>query len=235
MDRRSEPLIVAIDGPSGAGKSSAARAVARRFGVPYLETGAMYRAVAVKALDEGIDPDDAAAVAALVPRLDVTLELDAVGGRYEVRLDGRDPGSRLRSAEVAEASSRLSVHPDVRSALVERQREAARRQGAVVEGRDIGTVVFPETPFKFFLVAAPEVRAERRRRQLSERGEAPPLAAIEEAQRTRDARDAGREASPLRPHAASVLVDTSRLTLEEVVEHLVQEIENRRRAAEDSP
>ncbi|MGH9465591.1 MAG: (d)CMP kinase [Thermoanaerobaculia bacterium] len=219
-EARRAPLIVAIDGPSGVGKSSAARLLARRLGLPFLSTGAMYRAAGLAALEGGVDVEDAAAVARLVDGLRLELVLEE-SGDLAVRLDGRDPRDRLRGPAVSDITSRLSIYPELRRALVERQRQAAAVRGAVVEGRDVGTVVFPETPFKFFLDADPAVRAERRWRQLQGDGEAAPaLAEVEAAERDRDRRDVTREASPLRADASYVCFDTGHLGLEEVVERM---------------
>jgi cytidylate kinase len=221
------PLIVAIDGPSGVGKSAAARGLARRLGLPVLETGAMYRAVGWKTLETGVDPADAEAVSRLVEDLDLALELDG-RGRYRVLLDGRRCGEELYRPEVARRTSQVARIEAVRRDLVRRQREVAHRAGAVVEGRDIGTVVFPDTPFKFFLEAEPRVRAERRWQQEREAGGFPDLAEILAAVEERDARDAGREHSPLRRDDSYVVVDTSRLTREQVVDELVRRVEEGR-------
>ena len=219
----SAPLIVAIDGPSGVGKSAAARELARRLGLPVLETGAMYRAVGWKTLEAGVDPRDAEAVARLVEDLDLALELDGKG-RYRVVLEGRRCGEELYRPDVAQRTSQVARIEAVRRDLVRRQREVARRSGAVVEGRDIGTVVFPDTPFKFFLEAEPRVRAERRWQQEREAGGSPDLAEILAAVRERDARDAGREHSPLRRDDSYIVVDTGRLGLDEVVDELLRGI-----------
>ncbi len=222
------PLIVAIDGPSGVGKSAAARLLARRLGIPFLSTGAMYRAAGLKALEEGVDVEDAAAVARLIGRLPLEI-VPEPDGELAVRLAGRDPGERLRAPEVSELTSRLSAYPVVRRALVEKQRQAVVGRGGVVEGRDIGTVVFPQTPHKFFLDAEPAVRAERRWRQLHGEGDArPDLVEVEAAERHRDQRDATRETSPLRADASYVRLDTGRLSLEEVVDRMAAAIAERR-------
>lgn len=224
------PLVVAIDGPSGVGKSSAARLLARRLGVPFLSTGAMYRAVGLAALEQRLDVEDEAAVARLIAALPLTLVLEE-SGDLAVRLAGRDPGARLRAPAVSQITSRLSTYPVVRRSLIEHQRRVAGRCGAVVEGRDIGTVVFPETPFKFYLDADPAVRAERRWRQLwEEGGPAPALPEVEAAERDRDLRDSSREASPLRADATYVHLDTGSLGLDEVVERMAAAIDERRSA-----
>ncbi|MCZ6508864.1 MAG: (d)CMP kinase [Acidobacteria bacterium] len=225
-------LIVAIDGPSGVCKSTAARMLAARLDVPYLETGAMYRALGLKALDEGVDPDDPSAVEKLLTRLDLDVELTA-DGEIVVLLDGVGVQPRIRSAEVANATSRISVHAPVRRFMVDLQRRWASRRGAVVEGRDIGTRVFPDTPFKFFFDAAPEVRAARRFEQLRQAGEvASSLSEIQRQVLERDARDSSRAESPLRRDESYVAIDTGLAGPEEVVDQMLRTISARRRTLE---
>ena len=189
-----------------------ARAVAERLGIANLDTGATYRAVALLSLDEGVAPDDGPALAALAERI----ELDEAG----VRVDGkRVPSGALRTPEVAAAASRVSTHPELRRVLVERQRAAASNLGgAVMEGRDIGTVVLPDAALKVFLSASPDERARRRAAQTNREAE---LDRIREAMRTRDKRDAEREASPLVPAPDAVVIDTTGLSLEDVIGRVV--------------
>ena len=168
-DPRETPLIVAIDGPAGGGKSTAARRLAERLGVPYLDTGAMYRAVAVAVLDHGADPKDREAVVKVAKTIDVSL-VSREDGSFGVQLRGEDVEPRLRTPRVGEAASLVSTYPEVRQRMVALQRATGRRIGAVLEGRDIGTKVFPDTPHKFFVTARPEVRAERRYQQHKEAG-----------------------------------------------------------------
>lgn len=221
--RTGEPLVVAIDGPSGVGKSTVARRLATRLGVPMLDTGATYRAVALKVLEQGVDPEDREAVLAVAESAD--LELRCGPHRLEVVLDGRPVGRRIRTPEVSAATSKISVHPEVRRRLVELQRRAAARSGAVVEGRDIGTVVFPDTPHKFFLSARPEVRARRRHRELAAAGKGPALETVRRDIEERDARDSGRRASPMVCDDSYRALDTSDLTPDEIVERLLAAIE----------
>lgn len=216
---KAEPLIVAIDGPAGVGKSTAARRLAERLGVPYLDTGAMYRAIALAVLDSGRDPDDREAVLDVAKEADVSLRGEP-DGRFTVLLDGRSVESRIRAPRVGEAASKVSVHPEVRQRMVALQRASARQFGAVLEGRDIGTEVFPDTPHKFFVTARPEVRIERRYRQLQEMGREIERSEIEREVEERDARDAGREASPLTQDDSYVVVDTSDLPIDEVVDRM---------------
>ena len=198
--------VVAIDGPAGVGKSTVARRVAAELGVPYLDTGAMYRAVAWKALEEGLDPAEESAMVELIGKIGFELRIRAA--EAEVVIDGFAPGPLLRTPRVDAATSRVAVHPRVRSWLVAQQRAFASREGAVVEGRDIGTVVFPQTRHKFFLDAPLEVRAERRLRQLGgqDAGDRERLRKEIEA---RDERDTRRSASPLRHDSSYEMIDTS--------------------------
>lgn len=209
-------MLVAIDGPAGSGKSSVARAVAERLGFANLNTGATYRAVALLALAEGLNLDDGTALAAVAGGIDLTADGVIYGGE-------RIPEDVLRTPEVAAAASRVSAHAELREVLVERQRAAAREaeaaSGAVVEGRDIGTVVLPDAELKVFLSAAPEERARRRALQTGREEE---LERIREAIHTRDKRDSEREASPLKPAPGAVVLDTTGLDLEGVVAKVVK-------------
>ena len=203
-------MVIAIDGPAGAGKSTVARALAERLGFTYLDSGAMYRCVALAALERGADPNDPAAMGALAASL--AIELD--GERVE--LDGREVGAAIREPRVTEAASRVSVHPAVREAMVAEQRRLIGAGRYVAEGRDIGTVVSPGAPLKVFLTASAEERARRRAAQTGE-GEAAVLA----AQRERDERDETREHSALRAAADAVEIDTTGLSLQDVVSRVV--------------
>ncbi len=215
-------ILVAIDGPAGSGKSSVARAVAGCLGLVNLNTGATYRAVALVALREGVDPTDGAALA----RFGRGMNLTADGVSY---VGEPIPEDALRTPEVAAAASKVSAHPELREVLVERQRAAASDAraagGAVVEGRDIGTVVLPEAELKVFLSASPEERARRRALQTGREDE---LERISEAMQTRDRRDSEREASPLKSAPDAVVIDTTGLSLEEVVSRVVKLAEERR-------
>ncbi len=224
----SEPaLIVAIDGPAGVGKSTAARLLARRLGVPYLDTGAMYRAVALAVLDRGADPEDAAAVEAVLGRARIGLETRD-DGTLEVLLDGEPVEARIRAPHVGEAASRVSTLPEVRRRMVALQREFAHRFGAVLEGRDIGTQVFPHTPHKFFVTARAEVRHRRRHAQLRGSGREVELADVAREMEDRDRRDSGRALSPLTRDASYLEIDTSEVDAEEVARRMEAVVRGRR-------
>jgi CMP/dCMP kinase len=203
-------MVIAIDGPAGAGKSSVARGVATELGLTYLDSGAMYRCVALIALERGADLDDGEVLGALAQGLEIEFE----GER--VRLDGRDVTAAIREPGVTAASSRVSVHAAVREAMVARQRALIALGDYVAEGRDIGTVVSPDSPLKVFLTASDEERARRRAAQTGEDFEA-----VLAAQRDRDARDSEREHGALRAADDAVEVDTTGLTLTEVIARVV--------------
>jgi CMP/dCMP kinase len=203
-------MVIAIDGPAGAGKSTVARAVADALGFTYLDSGAMYRCVALAALHAGVDVDDPAAVG----RLAREIRIEFAGDR--VLLDGLDVTPEIRAPDVTAAASRVSVHPEVREAMVSQQRALIESGHYVAEGRDIGTVVSPDSPLKVFLTASPEERA---RRRAAETGE--DLDAVLAAQSARDARDRGREHGALRPADDSVEIDTTGLDVAQVTQRVV--------------
>ncbi len=219
----SGPLLIAIDGPAGAGKSATAREVAVRLGLPYLDTGAMYRAVALLARRAGLGPrlDEAATEVVVCLARDMRVVFAGDPRAQRVMLGGEDVTEALRDPAVSEMSSVVSTIPRVRKEMVRRQREMATRDGGVIEGRDIGTVVFPDATLKVFLTAEPEVRARRRLDELARRGCAVRWEDVLAEQRERDRRDSTRADSPLRPADGAVILDTSRLTLAEVVNAVV--------------
>ena len=206
--------VVTIDGPAGAGKSSAARALATRLGFAHVDTGAMYRAVGVLAHDQGIGLDDDAALAAALA--DWRFELDPGQGR--ILVDGRDLSAVIRRPDAGELASRVSTRPVVRERLVALQRLLGAAGGVVMDGRDIGTVVFPDALVKLYLTASPAVRAERRAKELRALGEQVDEAALARDLAERDRRDAARTHSPLRPAPDAVVLDTTNLTLDAVVD-----------------
>jgi cytidylate kinase len=203
-------MVIAIDGPAGAGKSTVARGVAKALGFTYLDSGAMYRTVALAALERGIDPGNGEKLGELAWDLDIGFDGDSI------RLDGRSVGGRIRSPEVTVASSKVSVHPQVRRAMVKRQRELIAKGNYVAEGRDIGTVVSPDAPLKVFLTASEEERAIRRSRETGE-----PVEAVRRAIDARDQRDTGRQHGALRAAEDSLELDTTDLSVDQVVEKVV--------------
>ena len=227
--------VIAIDGPAGAGKSTLAAHLARQFGFLNIETGAMYRALALKAIEGDLSFDEEGPLLALAETTDITLEPHLDGNR--VRLDGMDVSQRIRDADVTSAASRISIHPRVRAWMVEQQRALGALGGVVMEGRDIGTAVFPDAEVKIFLDAAPEVRGSRRFRQAvpmeqttarqTESRQAPDprsdeqqradQQAIVDEMRERDRRDRNRAESPLRPAPDAILLDSTAMGLEEVL------------------
>jgi cytidylate kinase len=214
------PLIVAIDGPSGAGKSTVARALAERLGVPYIDTGAMYRAVGLAAREAGVTLpiSDPRRVAELADELEVGLEPGPDGTR--VLLSSRDVSQDIRQPEIALYASAVSAIPEVRRRMVAQQRRLAGDRGGVMEGRDIGTRVFPETPYKFFLTASPEVRALRRSRELAESGRAEPYEKVLAEMTARDLADRTRADSPLTLDGRYVVVDTTQRGIPDIVEEM---------------
>lgn len=212
-------LIIAIDGPVGSGKSSVARRVAALLGYTYLDTGAMYRAMALKALRCGVALDDVAKLEALGD--ETRIELAGTDGSPHVLLDGADVTREIRTSQVADATSRIAMIPELRRIMVAEQRRAGHHGGVVIEGRDIGTVVFPDADLKVYLDAAVEVRAKRRFREHRARGEKLTLEAMVEEVRERDRRDSERATSPLRRAPDAVLVDSTAMEQEEVARLIV--------------
>lgn len=213
-----EKLIsVAIDGPSGAGKSTIARAAAKRFGFIYLDTGAIYRTVAYAVHLAGKRCTDADAVRALLPTLSISMDYDS-SGVQRMLLDGADVSDAIRTPENSIRTSQVSAMPEVRAFLMDMQREQAKRHNVVMDGRDIGTVVLPDASLKIFLTASAECRAERRFRELMEKGVETSFEEVLRDIEKRDWNDTHRDAAPLRQAPDAVLVDTSGLTLEESID-----------------
>ncbi|MEY8386288.1 (d)CMP kinase [Oscillospiraceae bacterium 38-13] len=207
-------MRVAIDGPSGAGKSTLARAVAADLGFLYVDTGAIYRTVGLYVRDRNVAPGDGAAVAAVLPEIQVELRYDKAGGQ-RMLLNGRDVSEDIRLPEISRYASAVSALPEVRAFLLETQRELAQKNHVVMDGRDIGTVVLPDAEVKIFLTASSQVRAERRCRELEERGTPQPFQEVLRDIEARDYLDTHREAAPLRQAEDAVLLDTSAMDFQE--------------------
>lgn len=214
-------MIVTIDGPAGAGKSSAARGLARRLGFDFLDTGAMYRAVTLAGLRDGCDLADLKAVVPLLARI----EIDMPAGR--VILNGQDVSETIRTPEITAASGATAGNPTIRHHLVEQQRRLARGRNIVCEGRDQGTVVFPDAACKFFLSADSRERARRRHHELEARGEVQSLDAVLQAQEERDCRDAARDIGPMVPAADAIILDSTCMNLDQVLDFMENEVRRR--------
>ncbi len=204
--------VIAIDGPAASGKGTIAWNVATALGFHYLDSGSLYRLIALQALDGGIDSDDAQQLVALCPALDISFR----GGR--AMLEGRDVADALRTEAVSSVASRIAVHPALRAALIERQRAFRAAPGLVAEGRDMGTVVFPDAQLKVFLTASAEQRAERRHKQLIAKGNSVTIQGLLRDIRERDDRDSTRAAAPLVPARDAVILDTTDLSIAEVTD-----------------
>jgi cytidylate kinase len=230
------PFIVAVDGPAGAGKSTASRRLAARLGFALVDTGAIYRTVALAASRAGIAYDDDARLAALLPSLEIRFAPSAEGDSgagQRVLLGGEDVSQAIRTPPMSLGASAVSARSVVRAGLLDLQRRLATapaNRGAVLEGRDVGTVVFPDADAKFFLTASDEVRARRRFEELKARGDPSSLEQVLAEQRQRDRDDSQRAVAPLRPAPDAILIDTSGLALDRVVERLAGEVEKRLRA-----
>ena len=216
-------LVITIDGPAGSGKSTTARLVASRLGYAYLDTGAMYRAMTVKALRKGIDPGDEDLLARMARETDVSVEIRPEGTR--VILDGEDVTDQLRGTDVTRASSPVSAVKAVRERMVELQRRVGAAGGIVAEGRDMGSVVFPEADLKIYLDAGVLCRAARRKKEMESAGLAADLEEVRRDILARDKRDSSREHSPLVIPKGAVIIDTTDLTIEEQVGRVLDEIE----------
>jgi cytidylate kinase len=212
--------VVTIDGPSGSGKGTISRAVAHRTGWHLLDSGALYRLVALAGAERKLEPDDVEEHARLAAAMDVRFGTELDGER--VLLGGRDVTEAIRTEEVGQGASRVAAWPAVRHALLERQRAFAAPPGLVADGRDMGTVVFPRAPLKIFLTASPEERARRRYNQLKQKGSGASLSALSREIAERDARDSSRAVAPLVPAADAALIDSTGLSIEAVIERVIE-------------
>ncbi len=217
--------IIAIDGPSGAGKSTVGKLLAQRLGFMYIDTGAMYRTAALLALEAGIDVNEGEKVARLCESLDFSFEVE--GTRVRVVCNGRDVTEAIRTHEMGMYASDVSKQPAVRTALLKLQRELGEKHDAILDGRDIGTVVFPQADIKFFLDASLEERARRRYRELVEKGESVSYEEVKATMERRDHNDSTRRIAPLRPADDAIRVDTTGKSIPEVLESLMRSIEAR--------
>jgi cytidylate kinase len=226
--RPRERILVAIDGPAGAGKSTIAVRLAQRLDVPYLDTGAMYRAVALLALRDGLPTalDEAASARVVELMENHRIEVSSGVTCNRIKIDGDDVSSEIRTPECSLMASSVSAIAEVRQALVPMQRRLGLEKGGVMEGRDIGTVVFPDADLKVFLTASAEERAQRRHRDLADRDVATSIDEVREQQNRRDRQDTSRSESPLQVAPGSVVVDTTNLSLDKVVERLMAEVAN---------
>jgi CMP/dCMP kinase len=214
------PPVVTIDGPSGSGKGTISRAVAARVGWHLLDSGALYRLVALAGKLKRLDPQDAEAHARVALSMDVMFSAAPDGGE-RVLLDGREVTAEIRSEEGAQGASRVAAWPPVRAALVERQRAFAEPPGLVADGRDMGTVIFPEAPLKVFLTASAAERTQRRYKQLKDKGSDVSLPALSREIAERDARDSTRAVAPLKPASDAAVIDSTALTIEQVVDRVL--------------
>ena len=215
-------INIAIDGPAGAGKSTIAKLIAKEKGFIYLDTGAMYRALAVYALKNGVDPLDEKAVDKLI--VGVNMDIKYIDSVQHIIVCGEDVTSKIRENHVSKAASDISAHPSVRIKLVELQREFAKNHDVVLDGRDIGTFVLPDTPYKFYLTASEEVRAMRRVKDLAERGQTVEFNTVLEEIKQRDYNDSHRQFAPLRQADDAVFIDSSDMSIEEVKNYILSKI-----------
>ena len=212
-------ISVAIDGPGGAGKSTVAKVLAGKFGFAYVDTGAIYRTIGLAVLRAGALPTDEEQIKPVLRTSALDLDYDDTGLQHML-LNGEDVSSEIRLPEISSYASKVSTHPVVRAALLELQREQARKRNVVMDGRDIGTVVLPDATLKVFLTASPEVRAWRRFEELRQRGTPQPYEEVFREMQERDLRDSTRATAPLKPASDAVILDSSKMTFDEVVAEL---------------
>ncbi len=224
MNKKLPPMLT-IDGPSGSGKGTISRAVAQRLGWHYLDSGAIYRAIGLAAAWENIDLSDADAVAACATRTQITFETSGVG-EPRILVNGKDATHQLRMETAGAAASAIAAHPPVRAALLQLQRDFRQLPGLVADGRDMGTVVFPDAPYKVFLTASAQERAQRRYKQLKEKGVSANLDSLLHEIAARDERDAGRAVAPLKPADDAYFLDSTGRPVTEVIEQVLARLPN---------
>lgn len=212
-------INIAIDGPAGAGKSTAAKLISKELGFIYIDTGALYRSIGIAVLRKGLKTDDVNDVTAVLPEVSLTLEF--VDGEQHVFLNGEDVSRDIRLPEASMAASNVSAIPEVRSFLLDMQKKFARENNCLMDGRDIGTVILPDAQLKIFLTASPEVRADRRFRELTEKGTPVEYETLLEEIKQRDYNDSHRDVAPLKPAEDAVIVDTSDMTFDEVTSKII--------------
>lgn len=217
-------INIAIDGPSGAGKSTVAKALAKKLGYIYVDTGALYRAIGLYVRRAGVLPEDSAGVIALLPEIDVRLAYE--NGEQKVLLSGEDVGSLIRTNEISAYASKVSAIPEVRTFLLELQRDMARKNNVIMDGRDIGTVILPDADVKIFMTASPEARIRRRYEELLASGQSVTLEEVAAAVRERDKNDSTRKVAPAVPAADAVFVDNSG-TFEDTLSNVISIIEEK--------
>ncbi len=220
-----EKMIITIDGPAGAGKSTVSKMLAKKLGYLYLDTGSLYRALAFKALKDKIGLDDMDALDNLCS--DTSIVLKNIDGQMKVYVDGEDVGDKIRTEEIGLTASKISTFAIVRQRLLQLQREAGAEGGIVTEGRDMGSVVFPHADYKFYLDADIEERIKRRHKELLSKGSSPEFQSIQKDMSARDEQDSRREIAPLKPTSSSIIIDSTKLSVPEVIEKIIQQMSNK--------
>jgi cytidylate kinase len=218
-------MIITIDGPAGAGKSTVSKMLAKKLSYIYLDTGSLYRALAYKGVKNKINFEDMEALNNLCSNISIVLKNSE--GQMKVYVDGEDVGDKIRTEEIGLAASKISAYAVVRQRLLQLQREAGRNGGIVAEGRDMGSVVFPKADFKFYLDADIKERIKRRHKELLGKGNSSELLAIQKDMETRDNQDSKREIAPLKPTSSSIIIDSTKLSLQEVVDKIVRQMANK--------
>ena len=218
-------MIITIDGPGGAGKSTVSKVLAKKLGYIYLDTGALYRALAYKALKNKVPLDDVSALNSLCSNTSVSLK--NVAGQMKVYVDGEDVGDKIRTEEIGLTASKISAFAVVRQSLLQLQREAGAQGGIIAEGRDMGSVVFPHADYKFYLDADIEERIKRRHKELLGKGHSSELQSIQKDMLARDKQDSEREIAPLKPMSCSIIIDSTNLSVEEIVKKIIRLVSNK--------